>query len=181
MVDIDDTIIEVHGHAKQGAGFGYSGVRGLNAMLATVTTDQNAPVIVAQRLRKGSTGSPRGAAQIVADALKTVRQLCAAGEGRAVLLRADSAFYGRPTIAAALRAGADVYVTVRLTTNVKAAVASIEADAWSTIEYTDAVFDEATGTWVSGRRSPRSHSPRSPPRRWPSRSPAGWWSAASST
>lgn len=30
IVDIDDSIIEVHGHAKQGAGFGYSGVRGLN-------------------------------------------------------------------------------------------------------------------------------------------------------
>lgn len=28
MVDIDDTIIEVHGYAKQGAAFGYSGVRG---------------------------------------------------------------------------------------------------------------------------------------------------------
>ena len=38
LVDIDDTIIQVHGHAKQGAGFGYSGVRGLNALLATVTT-----------------------------------------------------------------------------------------------------------------------------------------------
>jgi len=100
-------------------------------MLASVTTDQNAPVIAAQRLRKGSTGSPRGAARIVADALKTVRQLCAAGEGRAVLLQADSTFYGRPTIAAALRAGVDVSVTVRLTTNVKAAIASIEADARS--------------------------------------------------
>lgn len=30
LVDIDDTIIEVHGPAKQGAGFGYSGARGLN-------------------------------------------------------------------------------------------------------------------------------------------------------
>ena len=39
LVDVDDTIIEVHGYAKQGAGFGYSGVRGLNALLATVTTD----------------------------------------------------------------------------------------------------------------------------------------------
>ncbi|TKW69157.1 MAG: IS1380 family transposase, partial [Cutibacterium acnes] len=36
MVDIDDTIVEVYGHAKQGASFGYSGVRGLNALLATV-------------------------------------------------------------------------------------------------------------------------------------------------
>jgi hypothetical protein len=42
LVDIDDTIIEVHGHAKQGAGFGYSGVRGLNALLATVTTTNSA-------------------------------------------------------------------------------------------------------------------------------------------
>ncbi len=62
MLDIDDTIIEVHGYAKQGSGYGYSGVRGLNALLATATTTQSAPVIVAQRLRKGSCGSPRGAA-----------------------------------------------------------------------------------------------------------------------
>ena len=37
LVDIDDTIIQVHGHAKQGAGFGYSGVRGLNALLGGVS------------------------------------------------------------------------------------------------------------------------------------------------
>ena len=36
-VDVDDTIIEVHGYKKQGAGYGYSGVRGLNALLATAT------------------------------------------------------------------------------------------------------------------------------------------------
>jgi hypothetical protein len=39
-VDIDDTIVEVHGYSKQGAAFGYSGVRGLNALLATVSTAQ---------------------------------------------------------------------------------------------------------------------------------------------
>jgi hypothetical protein len=38
LLDVDDTIIEVHGYAKQGAGFGYSGVRGLNALLATLAT-----------------------------------------------------------------------------------------------------------------------------------------------
>jgi hypothetical protein len=38
LVDIDDTIIEVHGYAKQGSGYGYSGVCGLNALLATATT-----------------------------------------------------------------------------------------------------------------------------------------------
>ena len=56
LLDVDDTIIEVHGHAKQGAGFGYSGVRGLNALLATLTAATAAPVIVAQRLRKGGAG-----------------------------------------------------------------------------------------------------------------------------
>src|SRR5690625_4621108 len=44
LVDIDDTIIEVHGYAKQGAGFGYSGVRGLNASLATVSGASLPPV-----------------------------------------------------------------------------------------------------------------------------------------
>lgn len=38
FVDVDDTVVQVHGHAKQGAGFGYNQVRGLNALLATVTT-----------------------------------------------------------------------------------------------------------------------------------------------
>jgi hypothetical protein len=145
MLDIDDTIIEVHGYSKQGSGYGYSGVRGLNALLATVSTCQSAPMVVAQRLRKGSCGSPRGAARLVADALKTVGSL-SAGQP---LVRADSAFYGSATVGAALRAGADVSVTVRLDKRVKAAISTIGDDAWTTIEYTDAVFDETGNTWVS--------------------------------
>src|SRR6478735_3171632 len=95
LVDVDDTVIEVHGYAKQGASFGYTRVRGLNALLATVSTSSCAPVIVAQRLRKGSCGSPRGAARLVADALKTVRAMTRGpgGTASAPLLRADSAFY----------------------------------------------------------------------------------------
>lgn len=56
LIDVNDTIIEVHGYAKQGAGFGYLGVRRLSAPLATLRTATAAPVIVAQpqRLRKGS-------------------------------------------------------------------------------------------------------------------------------
>ena len=55
-LDIDDTIIEVHGHAKQGAGFGSCGVRGLNALIATLTTAASAPVIIGQRLRRAPAG-----------------------------------------------------------------------------------------------------------------------------
>ncbi len=54
FLDVDDTIIEVHGHQKQGSGYGYSGVRGLNAILATVKTDVSAPIIIGQRLRRGA-------------------------------------------------------------------------------------------------------------------------------
>ncbi len=66
-----------------------------------------------------------------------------------MLLRADSAFYGHPTVAAAIRAGAQVSVTVRLDPKVKKAIASIAEDAWAPIAYTDAVFDETTNSWIS--------------------------------
>lgn len=104
LVDVDDTIIEVHGHAKQGAGFGYCGVRGINALISTITVADRAPVIAASRLRKGSTGSPRGAARLVADTLATLRRLRGKGAGGRVLLRADSAFYAQPVVHAAQRA-----------------------------------------------------------------------------
>lgn len=161
VVDVDDTIVEVCGYAKQGAGFGYTGVRGLNALIATVTGQDSAPVVVAQRLRKGSCGSPRGAPRLVADALATVSKLrasqtagTAAGTlagtaaGR-VLVRADSAYYGHAVVAAARRAGADVSVTVRLDRRVRDAIAAIPEPAWEPIAYTGAVFDEQSGRWIS--------------------------------
>jgi hypothetical protein len=148
FVDVDDTIIEVHGYQKQGAGFGYSGVRGINALLATVSTEASAPVIIAQRLRKGASGSPRGAARIIADALKTVTRLSEPARAP-VLLRADSAYYGFKTVNAALKAGADVSITARQDPAVKRAIATIPETAWTPIQYTDAIFDETTRTWIS--------------------------------
>ena len=159
LVDIDDSIIEVHGHGKQGSGYGYSGVRGLNALIATVTTDTAAPVIVGQRLRRGACGSPRGAARMVTDTLATVDRLRTRATDAATgptaeavpkaLVRADSAFYGYPTIGAAIRAGADVSVTVRLTSTIKRSISSISDDAWTPIEYTNAIYDHDTEQWIS--------------------------------
>ena len=34
-LDVDDTVRATFGYAKQGAGYGYTGVKGLNALLAT--------------------------------------------------------------------------------------------------------------------------------------------------
>ena len=180
LVDVDDTIIEVHGHAKQGSGYGYTKVRGLNAQLATVSTPGSAPVIVAQRLRKGSAGSARGAKRLVADALKTVTTMTG-GDSSKLLLRADSAYYGSDMVRAALRAGADVSVTVRLTAKVKAAIATIADNAWTTIEYPDAVYDESSGTWI-----PRAEVAEVPFTAFSSKKaatgyPAGWSCDASPT
>jgi len=44
---------------------------------------------------------------------------------------------------------ADVSITVRLDSKVKTAISSIPNDAWTTIEYTDAVYDEQASRWVS--------------------------------
>jgi Transposase DDE domain group 1 len=149
LVDLDDTIIEVHGYAKQGSGYGYSGVRGLNALIATVTTEHAASVITGQRLRKGACGSARGAARMVADTLATVARLRSPESTAKPLVRADSAFYGYPTVAAAMRGGADVSITVRLDPKVKASIADIPGDAWTAIEYADALYDETTHQWIS--------------------------------
>jgi len=148
LIDLDDSIVEVHGYAKQGASFGYTGVRGLNMALATVSTAVSAPVILSQRLRKGSTGSARGAKRLVTDALATLRALQPDDAGP-VLVRMDSAFYAAAPIGAAIRTGAMVSVTVRQDPKVKAAIAAINEDAWTPIAYTDAVYDEDTKTWVS--------------------------------
>ena len=101
---MDDSIVEVHGHTKQGAGFGYTQVRGLNSFIGTVSTSHAAPVIVAQRLRKGSCGSARGAARLVADTLATVKRLLqhrrrragAAAAGGLGVLRAQGGRRGTP-------------------------------------------------------------------------------------
>ena len=146
FVDVDDTIVEVHGYQKQGSGYGYSGVRGLNALLATASTAASAPVVVAQRLRKGAAGSARGAHRLLAEALATLARTGTAGP---VLVRADSAFYGHAPVAAAVRAGARVSVTVRMDAAVKRAITTIADDAWESIEYPDAVYDEDTGAWIS--------------------------------
>ncbi|MDH6237490.1 IS1380 family transposase [Cryobacterium sp. CG_9.6] len=149
LVDIDDTIKEVHGYQKQGSGYGYSGVRGLNALIGIVSTPQAAPIIVGSRLRKGAAGSPRGAGKFVGDVLATVKRLRSQTATGLVLLRADSAFYGHAVVAAAHRAGAKVSITARMDPAVKRAIGTITDDQWTTINYTDAIRDEATGAWIS--------------------------------
>jgi len=145
-LDIDDTLRQTYGYAKQGAGRGYTGVKGLNALLAIVSTPGSAPVIAAARLRKGSTNSARGADRFVADALITARKAGATGT---LVLRADSAYYGHDVIAAALRQQARFSISARHDKAVSKAISMIGEQAWTTIKYTNAIFDEAQQRWIS--------------------------------
>jgi len=145
-VDIDDTIKATHGYAKQGAGYGYTGVKGLNALLAIVSTPTSAPVIAATRLRRGGTNSARGAARLVTDALVSAK---ACGGAGLVTVRADSAYYTHDVIAAARRGGARFSVTARMNPAVATAISSIPESAWTPIQYPNAIWDHDEQRFIS--------------------------------
>jgi hypothetical protein len=146
FVDLDDTVRQTYGYAKQGTGRGYTGVNGLNALLATICTPTSAPMIAATRLRKGSTNSVRGAAKLLTDALATARRAGATG---LVIVRADSAFYGYDIINACRRAKARFSITARHTPTVTRAITTIPEQAWVPIRYPNAIWDDDEQRWIS--------------------------------
>jgi hypothetical protein len=146
FVDVDDTIREVHGYQKQGAAYGYSGVKGLNAQLAVLSSPTCAPVIAAARLRKGNAVSGHGANRLISDAVATAR---AAGVTGQVMVRADSGYYRRDVIAAAVTGKAWFSVTVRMNPAVTRAITAIPEKAWTTIRYPRGLWDEQEQRWLS--------------------------------
>jgi hypothetical protein len=152
-LDIDSCQCRVYGHAKQGAGFGAARVggytvalRGLNPLLAAVSTPTCAPVLVGTRLRGGTANSARGAESFTAEAITTAR---AAGATGLLIARMDSAFYGGAPIAACRRADVRFSVTARMDPKITKAIAGISEDAWTPIKYPHAIFDEDEQRWIS--------------------------------
>lgn len=153
FVDVDSMLRRVYGKKKQGAGFGHTKVggydvrlRGLNPLIATLSTIDSAPVVAATRLRAGNAGSARGAAWLVAEAIRTARDCGAAGE---IIVRMDSAFYAKKTIWACRRGKARFSVTARMDAKIRAACAGIAEPAWVHIKYPQAVWDDEEGRWIS--------------------------------
>ena len=145
-LDVDDTVRQTYGYAKQGAGRGYTGTKGLNVLLGILSTPASRPLITAARLRKGNTNSARGAHRLVVDSLVTARSCGATGT---LVLRADSAFFQCDVIAAVLRHKASFSITARLNPPVRKAIDAIAEDAWTKIKYTNAVWDEHAQAWIS--------------------------------
>jgi hypothetical protein len=146
VIDIDDTVKPVFGAGKQGAEFGYTKVRGLNAQLATISTDRSAPMIAATRLRRGARASASGAVRMIRDSIATARRAGASGP---VLVRADSAYCSAAIVAATTRAGANYSIGIGMNPAVRRAIAAINDDAWTRIQYPQAILDPDTGELVS--------------------------------
>ena len=153
FLDIDSTQKRVYGYAKQGARFGVTKiaskqvmVRGLNALVAAISTPGSAPVIAATRLRGGNAASVRGAASLAYGAIATARQ---AGCTGLVIVRMDSAYYAAEVIAAIRRQGARFSVTAPMNSKIKNAVAGIAEGTWTPIKYPRAIWDDQLGCWVS--------------------------------
>jgi hypothetical protein len=153
LLDVDSIQRRVFGATKQGAEFGHAKiasksllVRGLNVLAATISTPTAAPVITAARLRGGNAGSARGAASLLAEAIGTARD---AGCTGLVVVRADSAYYAGAFVSACRRAGARFSITCRQDPAVKAAIGRIAEESWVGIKYPNAIYDQASDSWVS--------------------------------
>jgi len=87
VVDVDSFVGEVFGPRKQGAGFGYTRVRGYHPLIATRADTGE---VLHVRLRTGSANTSRGMLRFTDELIARVERAGATGPK---LLRADSGFW----------------------------------------------------------------------------------------
>ena len=136
-------------------------LRGLNPLIAAISTPTSAPLVAGTRLRGGTAASARGAASFVAEAIGTAR---AAGATGLLVVRMDSAFYNAATIAACRRGGARFSVTARMDPKIRRAIAAIPEHAWTRSATRTRSWTTTSNGGSPTPRSPRSTTPRSPAR-----------------
>lgn len=147
IVDVDSFVGEVHGRAKQGAGFGYTRVRGYHPILATRADTGE---VLHIRLRTGSANTSRGMLRFCDELIARVQRAGATGPK---LLRADSGFWSRATFDRLDRAGWQFSIGVRLQPAVRAAIEQIDETAWTTLEdYPPTSVAQIAETTIGGRR-----------------------------
>jgi hypothetical protein len=128
-VDVDSTICETYGLAKQGAKFGYTKVRGYHPLVASVAElDQ----VVGARLRGGNVHTARGAASFITKVFSRIR---AAGATGPMIMRADSGFYNRKVTNACEKAAVRYSITVKLSKSLLKKIAAIPEAEWTPIPY----------------------------------------------
>ena len=116
---------------KQGAAFGYTKVLGYHPILASRADTGE---ILHARMRKGSANTARGVRRFIDELIARVRRAGATGE---IVVRVDSGFWSKDTIATLGRLNVRYTMAVRTnTTGVTRMIAAIDEGAWRTIDYT---------------------------------------------
>ena len=107
-IDLDSTICETYGLAKEGARHhGYTGKRGYHPLLAIAAGTGD---VLMSRLRQGRANTARGAAHFLRETVGRVRYGGASGQ---LTVRADSGFYTHALVAVCREMGVRFSITIR--------------------------------------------------------------------
>jgi hypothetical protein len=128
-IDVDSTICETYGLAKQGGVFGHTKVRGYHRLLSIRAGTGE---VVHSRLRGGNAHSGRGAASFLTETFNRVR---AAGATGALTLRADSGFYNHKVVDTCRAADVRYSITAKLYQGLHQVIEAIDESAWTPIRY----------------------------------------------
>jgi hypothetical protein len=129
-IDLDSTICETYGLAKEGAHhFGYTHVRGYHPLLAVAAGTGD---VLMARLREGRAHTARGAAHFLRETIGRVRHAGASGP---LTMRADSGFYGHAVVAVCRKLGVRFSITIRQQPSIRRLIEAIPEADWTPIEY----------------------------------------------
>ena len=128
-IDVDSTICETYGLAKQGGVFGHTRVRGYHPLLSIMAGTGD---VVHSRLRGGNAHSGRGAASFLTETFNRVRTAGATG---ALTLRADSGFYNHKVVDTCRGADVRYSITAKLYKGLHKVIEAIDGSAWTPIPY----------------------------------------------
>lgn len=137
-VDIDSTLCETFGLAKDGARqVMRTGRRGYHPLLAVLAGSRahgrdGAGVVAHARLRRGRSNDATAAPAFISE---TIARLRAAGATGQIVLRADSGFYLHDVVAACRRADVRFSIAARMIGNLRATIAALPEDQWRPIDY----------------------------------------------
>lgn len=129
-IDLDSTICETYGLAKDGARHHtYTHVRGYHPLLAVAAGTGD---VLMARLREGRANTARGAAHFLGETIGRVRSAGGTGE---LTVRADSGFYAHAVVAVCRTRRVRFSITVRQHGSVRRLIEAIPDDAWTPIPY----------------------------------------------
>ncbi|MGK2851864.1 MAG: IS1380 family transposase [Candidatus Limnocylindrales bacterium] len=129
-IDLDSTICETYGLAKEGATHhGYTGVRGYHPLLAVAAGTGD---ILMARLREGRANTVRGAAHFLTETIGRVRDAGASGQ---LTMRADSGFYAHAVVAVCRTMKVRFSITIRQHRSVRRLIEAIPEEDWTPIPY----------------------------------------------